>query len=87
MDVYEHLQTFFSKQTSFLDKLSEIIDHYSRIYNNYIILRDFNMEPSGSLLNTLMQSNNLFNLIKSNTCFKESDWCINLILTNQKKLF
>ena len=71
----------------FLDKLSEIIDHYSRIYNNYIILRDFNMEPSGSLLNTLMQSNNLFNLIKSNTCFKESDCCINLILANQKKLF
>ena len=50
----------------FLDRLSEIIDHYSSIYYNYIIL-DFNMEPSDSLLYAFMQSHNLFNLMKSNT--------------------
>ena len=32
----------------FLDKLSEIINQYSSIYDNYIILGDFNMEPSYS---------------------------------------
>ena len=42
----------------FLDKLSEITDHYSSIYDNYIILGDFNMEPSDSLLNAFMQSHN-----------------------------
>ena len=36
----------------------------ARIYNNYIILGDFNMKPSDSLLNAFMQSHNLFNLIK-----------------------
>ena len=51
----------------FLEKLSEIIDHFSSIYDNYIILGDFNMEPSVSILKTFMQSHNLFNLIKSNT--------------------
>ena len=33
----------------FLNKLSEIIDHYSRIYDNYIILGNFNMKPSDAL--------------------------------------
>ena len=42
------------------------------------------MEPSDSLLNAFMQSHNLFNLIKSNTCFKENGSCIDLILTNRK---
>ena len=37
----------------FLDNLLDIIDHYSSIYNNYLILGDFNMEPSGSLLKHL----------------------------------
>ena len=37
----------------FLDNLLDIIDHYSSIYDNYFILGDFNMEPSGSLLKHL----------------------------------
>ena len=71
----------------FLEKLSEIIDHFSSIYDNYIILGDFNMEPSDSILKTFMQSHNLFNLIKSNTCFKRSVSCIYLIVTYQKFCF
>ena len=51
----------------FLEKVLEIIDHFSSIYDNYIILGDFNMEPSDSILKSFMQSHNLFNLIKSNT--------------------
>ena len=43
------------------------------------------MEPSGFLLNAFMQSHNLSNLIKPNTCFKGSGSCIDLILKNQKK--
>ena len=74
-------------QQYFLDKLSKIIDHYSSIYNNYIILGDFNMEPSDSLSNAFMQSHNLLDLIKSNTCFKGSGSYIDLILTNRKFCF
>ena len=68
----------------FLEKLSEIIDHFSSIYDNYI---NVNMEPSNSVLKIFMQSHNLFNLIKSNTCFKGRGSCIDLILTNQKFCF
>ena len=45
------------------------------------------MEPSDSILKAFMQSHNLFNLIKSNTCFKGRGSCIDLILTNRKFCF
>ena len=52
------------------------------VYTTIIILGDFNMEPSDSLLHAFMQSHNLFNLIKSDSCFKGSGSCTDLILTN-----
>ena len=45
------------------------------------------MEQSYSILNAFMDSHNLFNLIKSNRCFKGRCSCIDLILTNQKLCF
>ena len=60
--------------------LSEIIDHFSNIYGNYVILGEINMDLSDFILKTFMQSRNLFNLIVSNTCFKGSSSCIDLIL-------
>ena len=71
----------------FLENLSLIIDHYSSIYDNHIILGDFNMEPKNPKLTSFMNSFNLYNLIKSNTCFKGSGSCIDLILTNRKYCF
>ena len=68
----------------FLDTLTMIVDHYSSIYDNHIILGDFNLEPDSPILISFMQSLNLFNIIKSNTCFKGHDTCIDLILTNRK---
>ena len=77
------------KQSSqyFLDNLSLIIDHYSGTYDNYIVLGDFNIDPKNSKLTSFMQSFNLYNLIKSNTCFKGGGSCIDLILTNRKYCF
>ena len=61
-----------------------IVDHHSSIYDNHIILGDFNMEPNSPILISFMQSLNLFNIIKSNTCFKGNCSCIDLILTSRK---
>ena len=71
----------------FLENLSMIVDHYSSIYDNSIILGDFNMEPNSPILISFMQSLNLFNIIKSNTCFKGNGTCIDLILTNRNYCF
>ena len=45
------------------------------------------MEPKNPKLASFMHSFNLYNLIKSNTCFKRSGSCINLVLTNKKYCF
>ena len=71
----------------FLENLSSIADRYSTIYDNYIFLGDFNMEPNCPALTSFMQSFNLFNLIKTNICFKGKGSCIDLVLTNRKYCF
>ena len=43
---------------------------------------DFNLEPHDKRLGYFL--NNLVNLVKTNTCFKGSGPCIDLILTNRK---
>ena len=64
-----------------------IVDHYSSIYDNHKIPGDFNMEPISPILIKFMQFLNLFNIIKSNTCFKGNGTCIDLILANRKCCF
>ena len=70
-----------------LENVSMIADHYSSIYENHMFLGDFNMEPSSPILISFMQSLSIFNIIKSNTCLKGNDTCIDLILTNKKYCF
>ena len=45
------------------------------------------MEPKNPRLASFMNSFNLYNLFKSNTCFRGSGSCIGLILTNRKYYF
>ena len=67
-----------------------IVKIYSRYpiwnYDNYFIVGDFNFEPHYKGLR-YFSSNNLVNLVKTNTCFKSSGSCIDLILKNRKYLF
>ena len=75
-----------SKQNNqyFLENLSSIPGHYSRVYDNYIFLGDFNMETNCHALTSFMQLLNFFNLIKTNTCFKGKGHYIELILAKGK---
>ena len=71
----------------FLNSLTKITDYFANTYDNYLIMGDFNLEPSDSALMGFLSSNNLTNLIKTNTCFKGKGSCIDLILTNRKLSF
>ena len=48
---------------------------------------DFHLEPHDKRLGYFLNSNDLVNLVKTNTCFKGSGSCIDLILTNRKYSF
>ena len=71
----------------FLDLLGDLLDFYSQDCDNKVILGDFNLEPSNPSIASFMNNPNLFNLVKSNTCFKDEGLCIDLILTNRKYFF
>ena len=71
----------------FLDILGDLLDFYSQDYENKVILRVFNLEPSNPSIASFMNNQNLFNLVKINTCFKGEGLCIDLILTNIKYSF
>ena len=71
----------------FQNSLTKIIDYFANTYDNHLILGDFNLEPTDSALMEFLDSNSLTNLIKTNTCFKGKDSCIDLILTNRKSSF
>ena len=63
------------------------MDFYSQDYDNKVIFGDFNLEPSNPSIVSFMNNQNLFNLVKCNTCFKGKGSCIDLILTNRKYSF
>ena len=65
-----------------LEDLSVILDHYLSIYENHIILGDFNVKPNRSILILLIESLNLFNIIKSIINFKGNSTCIDLEVEN-----
>ena len=75
------------KNTYFYDHLIRVADLYSTIYERFIIMEDFNMEPSEELIEDFCDSFSLYNFVKENTCFKDPPKCFDLILTNCKYNF
>ena len=72
----------------FLENLTKILDFYSQKYENIIVMGDFNAETSQSDMTNFMLNFNLYNLIKTPTCYKSSEGkCIDLMLTTKKKSF
>ena len=46
------------------------MDFFADTYDNYLIKGDFNIERSDHSLKAFLNTNYLYNLIMSNTCFK-----------------
>ena len=79
-----NLSTAFANRVFFLNSLTKTIDVFGDKYYNYLIMGDFNLESGNTILTNFLDSNNLTNLIKTNTCFKGKGSSIDLILTNRK---
>ena len=73
----------------FLAELGYALDKFMTLFDNFLILGDFNSEPSESCMKEFCQLYNLKNLIIDPTCFKNplNPSLIDLILTNKPKLF
>ena len=77
---------FWNKTTTQCSK--EIISHSSK-YDNFLLLRDFNSEPTEEAMKSFCQIYNFENLIDKPTCYKKptNSSCVDLILTNRPRSF
>ena len=82
-----NLSASLTKQLFSLNSLTDIIDHFMKLFDNYIIIGDFNLETSNTNLKHYLDSNVLCNVINGHTCFKGKCFLIGLILSNRKFSF
>ena len=72
----------------FLNRISLIIDHYLRTYENILAIGYFNLSVDNSHLKAFMQTYEFSRLIKKPICYQSiTPSSIDLILTNRKNLF
>ena len=68
-----------------LNYLNLVFNKYSKGYDNFIFMGDFDVAISDKAMEDFWSLNNLESLIKKLTCYKNYDnsTCIDLILTNK----
>ena len=72
----------------FISELNLALNFFSPIYENFVLLGDFNLSTENPDLKNFMCSFDLERLIDSPTCYKSiNPTCIDLILTNKKNHF
>ena len=87
------LSVSYNPHKSLIEKhlraIGKNLDLCSGIYDNFVIMGDFNAETSENAMEEFMKVYNLKNLIKGPTCYKNLNRpsCIDLILTNRNKSF
>ena len=72
-----------------LDRVGKLIDFYLSMYENIILLGDYNCEEKHSAMEEFLHTFNLKNLVKKPTRYKSvnNPCTIDLILTNKSKSF
>ena len=86
LGIYNPNKSQISKHLEILEKS---LCHYSSMYDNVLLLGDFNCEIGEESMNDFCSLHHLQSLIKVPTCYKSTTRpsCIDLILTNRPKCF
>ena len=69
--------------------LGKVLDNFSIKYDRFVLLGDFNMQESETILCEFLNAYNAKNIIKNKTCFKsiENQSCVDLIITDKPGSF
>ena len=67
----------------FLNFLTNLIGHFTKHFDKYIMIGDFNLQQSNTTLKRLQDSDELYNIIKLHTWFKGKSSLTNLIITER----
>ena len=69
MASYINLLSTFTNSEFFLYNVTMMTDSFACTYDSFLIMANFNMEPSDPFLTSFCDSNSLINLIKDNCMF------------------
>ena len=74
---------------SHLDYLNNILDKYRKLYENLVLMGDFNVTMDNKFMIDFFELNDLSSLIDKRTCYKNFNKpkCVNLIYTNKPSYF
>ena len=68
----------------FLSSITDLLDHYLTICEDFIVIGDFNESETSPALDSFLDERKCKNIIKNKTCFKlVRGSCIDLILTSR----
>ena len=56
----------------FFENIRKTLDKYSKHYDKFMLVGDFNAEESKSCLSQFLYEYNAKNIVKENTCFKNA---------------
>ena len=70
-------------------RIPEALDYYRNMYDNILLIGDFNHIETEINTKNFMESHGLKNLVKEPTCYKnpQNPSCIDLIMTNKSNNF
>ena len=73
----------------YLEYISEEIDSHSSKYDNFLLLGDFNAEPTEEAMKSFCQIYNFKNLLDKPTCYKNptNPSCVDFIIGNKPRSF
>ena len=84
-----HPPTNKSGDEYYIKHVERALDLYISKYDNFLLLGDFNIEDTETVLSDFLHQYDSKNLVKEKTCFKNvnNPSCVDLIITNQPNLF
>ena len=73
----------------FFENIGKALDKYSKHYDKFMLVGDFNAEESKPCLSQFLYEYNAKNIVKVNTCFKNAlnPSCNDLFITNSSLSF
>ena len=58
------------KLANFLSSITDLLDHYHKTYENFIVIGDFNESETSPPLDSVLYEQKCKNIIKNKNCFK-----------------
>ena len=88
LNIWKKSWKYGNNEAYFLDEIQKVVDFWAKSVQNLLLFGDFDMDTTNYTLSSFIDSNDLYSMIRTLTCFKSKQGrCTDLVLTNKKYSF